>query len=58
MTEEMKQELKNLLEMLEDELEWYRNHPHPKYSTGHKNTRVLTTITRALCQLTTEKELE
>lgn len=44
----MEEELDNLIQMLEKDLDWLREHPHPENSTAHKYTRMFLTLARAI----------
>lgn len=44
-------ELDNLIEMLEEDLEWLRNHPSPMNATAHKHNRIFLTLATEIKQL-------
>ena len=47
----MEKEVNNLVEMLEEEIEWFRNHNNPQNSPVRTKTRQLYTLAKAIQKL-------
>ena len=49
-----KDELSNMIEMLEEQLEWFRRRENPKDNLDHKYHRMFLTLAKAIHQLRQE----